>query len=206
MYHIMIIGYFMIHNHHVIIVAGLGNNVAALTWATRGWKRYGLTPHVFNAKWTEEEPELQLKLNRAIRLVDELTARGDKVSLLGNSAGSSFVVNLYAARIHKIHKVVINCGRIRTGGWLWFTFDQTTKHSPSLKESVVRSEKVIGSLTTADKKKILTMRPLFDEVVPWFTVPIPGTKNVVTPSVEHLLSIALHMTVFRSVIINFLQT
>lgn len=191
--------------HHVIIVAGMGNDVATLTWATRQWPRYGIIPHVFNAQWQTEEPEFQPKLDQCISLVDRFAVHGHTVSLIGNSAGSSFVINVFAARKNKIHRVVTNCGRLRTGGWPWFTFDQTTKYSPSLKESVLGSEKVIASLKPAEKKKIMTMRPLFDEIVPWFTVPISGAKNVITPSVEHVLSIALHMTLLRRSILGFLQ-
>lgn len=192
--------------HHVVIVPGLGNNIRALTWATNGWKRYGLIPHVFDARWKTEEPDLQPKLNRAIKLFDDLTSDGKTVSLVGNSAGSSFVLNLFAARKSTVHKVIINCGRIRTGGWPWFTFDQATEESPSFKESVLRSEKLLPSLSREDKKKILTLRPIFDEVVPPSTVPIIGARNEITPSIEHVMSIALQMSVLRSVIINFLQT
>lgn len=193
----------MSSKHHVIIVPGLGNNIAALMWSTKGWSRDRFIPHIFDARWKTEEPGLQPKLDRAIALVDELTAHGETVSLIGNSAGSSFVLNLFAARKNKIHKVIINCGRVRAGDWPWHTFAQATKDSPSFKESVLRSEKVISTLSKADKKKILTLRPLFDEVVPPYTVTIPGVTNIVIPSVEHVVSMSLYLTLFRGKIFDF---
>ena len=59
-------------------------------------------------------------------------------------------------------------------------------------------------LTNSDRKKILTLRPLFDEVVPPYTVPIQGARNEITPSIEHVISIALNMTLFKRKIINFI--
>ncbi len=194
----------MTSKHHVIIVPGLGNEINKHIWATNSWKSYGLIPHVFNPKWKIEEPELQPKLERAIDLIDNLTSCGESVSLIGNSAGSSFVLNCFGERKDKIHRVVVNCGRVRTGDWPWFTFHQATASSPSFKESVLRSEKLISKLSLTERKKILTLRPLFDEVVPPFTVPIEGATNKITPSIEHVVSISLNMTLFRGRIIKFL--
>jgi pimeloyl-ACP methyl ester carboxylesterase len=195
----------MTPEHHVIIVPGLGNGVKAHIWATNSWKNYGITPHVFDARWKIEEPDFQTKLVRAIDLVDKLTSEGKTISLVGNSAGSSFVMNLFGDRKNKIHRVVINCGRVRIGDWPWFTFDQATASSPSFKESVLRSERVISHLTRKDKQKILTLRPLFDEIVPPFTVPIDGANNEMTISVEHIVSIALNITLYRDKVLTFIK-
>jgi len=195
----------MLPEHHVIIVPGLGNGVHKHTWATEKWKNFGLIPHIFDAQWTINEPDLQPKLASAIDLVDELFSHENKISLVGNSAGSSFVLNVFNQRKDKIHKVIINCGRVRTGDWPWFTFRQATTSSSSFKESVLKSEKAILTLSWKDKKKILTLRPLFDEVVPYDTVPIDGAINEITPSIGHVLSIALNMTLFSGRIRKFLQ-
>jgi hypothetical protein len=191
--------------HHVIIVPGLGNGITRHQFATNYWKMFGIIPHIFDAKWTIEEPLFEPKLQKALTLVDDLTSTKYRVSLLGNSAGSSFVLNIFEKRKQHIHKVIINCGRVRTGDWPWFTFNQATSTSPSFKESVLRSEKIISSLSANDKEKILTLRPIFDEVVPPTTVPIIGAVNMITPSLEHSISIALNMTIFSNTIRKFIQ-
>lgn len=50
---------------------------------------------------------------------------------------------------------------------------------------------------------MLTFRPLFDELVPSSTVSVPGGTNVVLPTIEHILSISLAMTVFSKKIADF---
>ncbi len=191
--------------NHVIIVPGLGNDVNKHVWATKSWESRGITPHIFDPKWKIEEPEFQPKLDRAIDLVDNLVSQGKTVSLVGNSAGSSFVLNMFGARMNKIRRVVINCGRVRSGDWPWFTFDQATATSPSFKDSVVRAEALIPKISRADRQRILTLRPLFDEVVPPFTVPIKWATNEISPSVEHVLTIGLNMTLMSGRIIKFLR-
>lgn len=196
----------MAENIHVVIIPGLGNEIQKHVWATDRWRKFGIIPHVFDAKWKTEEKGLKKKLNEALSLVDSLIKTGKKVSIIGNSAGSSLAINILGERRGKIHRVVVNCGRVRTGDWPWFTFDQATASSPSFKESVLRSERIISELSVAERTKILTLRPLFDEVVPSFTVPIKGATNEIVPSVEHVLTIALTMTLFSGRIIKFLRS
>ncbi len=195
----------MVENVHVVIIPGLGNEIQKHIWAANRWRRSGIIPHVFDTKWKTEEKGLKKKLDDVLRLVDSLIITGKKVSIIGNSAGSSLAINILGERKRKIHRVVVNCGRVRTGNWPWFTFDQATASSPSFRESVLMSERVISELSVAERKRILTLRPLFDEVVPPFTVPIDGATNEITPSVEHVVTIALNMTLFSGRTIKFLR-
>ena len=190
--------------NHVIVIPGLGNNVRKHEWIMEGWKKFGIIPHVFDTKWKTEENGFQPKLDRALKLVDSLSNKTSRISIVGNSAGSSFALNIFDNRKKQIHKVIVNCGRVRDGDWPWFTFDQATKLSPSFKESVLRAQKIEKIFTNIDRKKILTLRPLFDEVVPSFTVSIPGAKNIIIPSIEHSLSIALNLTLFKKRLFSFI--
>ena len=190
--------------NHVIIIPGLGNNVPLHIWATNSWKKYGIIPHVFDARWKVEENGISEKLKRALKLVDSLVKPNSRISIVGNSAGSSFALNLFNERKKQISKIIINCGRVRDGDWPWFTFNQATAQSPSFKESVLRAQEIEKTLTKADRKKFSTLRPLFDEVVPPSTMSIHGATNVIVPSIEHGLSIALNMTLFKRQIINFI--
>lgn len=189
---------------HVIIIPGLGNAVAAHVWATSGWKQFGMIPHVFDAKWKVEENGFQEKLTQALALVDSLASKKSRISIVGNSAGSSFAINILAARKKVINKVIVNCGRVRDGDWPWFTFNQATASSPSFKESVLLAQQSEKLFTTKDRKKILTLRPIFDEIVPPSTIPIQGATNKITYSFEHALSISLNMTLFKKQIIDFI--
>lgn len=190
--------------HHIIVIPGLGNGVAKHEFALKGWRRYKIVPHVFDARWKTEEPDFEPKLRRALELIDSLAGKNTRISLVGNSAGSSFVLNIFAKRKTKIHRVIINCGRVRTGDWPWFTFNQATAVSPSFKQSVLMAQKAERTFLKTDRAKILTLRPVFDEVVPPNTVTIEGSTNEVLPSVEHIITIALAMTILKHKIINFI--
>jgi len=190
--------------NHVIVIPGLGNNVKKHEWIMEGWKKYGIIPHVFGTKWKTDENGFQQKLDQALRLIDSLTNKNAKISIIGNSAGSSFALNIFGERKQQINKVIINCGRVRDGDWPWFTFSQATKSSHSFKESVLRAQQLEKTFTNVDRKKILTLRPLFDEVVPPLTVPILGAKNEKMLTIGHSLSIALNLTLFKKRLINFI--
>lgn len=194
----------MVSINHVIIIPGLGNGVEKHERASNNWKKFGIIPHVFDAKWKIEENGFQPKLDRALKLVDSLSNKTSRISIVGNSAGSSFALNIFGERKKQIHKVIVNCGRVRDGDWTWFTFEQATETSPSFKESVLRAQELEKTYTKIDRQKILTLRPIFDEVVPPFTVPILGAKNIIIPSIEHSLSIALNMTLLKKRLINFI--
>jgi hypothetical protein len=161
-------------------------------------------PHIFDTRWRTEEKGFQEKRKRAIELVDSLTSKNNIISLVGNSAGSSLALNIFGMRKKQITKVVINCGRVRDGDWPWFNFNQATASSPSFRESVLQAQEMEKTLTPDDRIKIMTLRPLFDEVVPPFTVPIQGAQNNIIYSVEHSLSIALNLTLFRRQILDFI--
>jgi pimeloyl-ACP methyl ester carboxylesterase len=194
----------MLFNNHVIIIPGLGNGVSRHEWAVKDWGKYGIIPHVFDAKWRVEENGFQEKFDRALELIDSLPNKKTKIFIIGNSAGSSFALNIFSKRKKRINKVIVNCGRVRDGDWPWFTFDQATASSPSFKESVLMAQKIERAFTNEDRKKILTLRPIFDEVVPPSTVAIKGATNKVILSLEHSLSIALNMTLFIKQIIDFI--
>lgn len=139
--------------NHVIVIPGLGNNVKKHEWIMEGWKKYGIIPHVFGTKWKTDENGFQQKLDQALRLIDSLTNKNAKISIIGNSAGSSFALNIFGERKQQINKVIINCGRVRDGDWPWFTFSQATKSSPSFKESVLRAQQLEKTFTNVDRKK-----------------------------------------------------
>lgn len=191
--------------NHAIIIPGLGNDVGLISWITKSWETKGIVPHVIDAGWKTEEPLLQPKLVKAIALVDELFGMGKRVSIIGNSAGSSFAMNIFEARKEKIHKIVINCGRARTGDLPWFTFDQATSSSQSFKEACVKSEKIVNELSADDKRKMLTLRPSFDEIVPASTVVIDGANDQVIPLLGHSLTIGYNLTFGRGIIFSHIK-
>jgi hypothetical protein len=61
------------------------------------------------------------------------------------------------------------------------------------------------AMSKNQRGKVLTLSPLWDEIVPKSTTSLSGTSNRILPSVEHALTGFLGMTIFSPLIINFLK-
>lgn len=204
----------MPQQYSVIIVPGLGDRVEPTKWATNHWTKYNLTPIVHSVGWRGQAcpPKLQRrrgsfqeKLASLLKLIDRELALAHRVSLVGCSAGGSMAMNAYIARKKSIHRVVNVCGRLRVGETTGIrAFALHADPFPAFAESVRQCEGNLPKLSTADHRKIMTIRPIYDEVVPPDTVTVPGADNLIIPSLEHSLSIALSLTLFSSKITTFL--
>lgn len=193
----------MSQEHHIIFVPGLGGATFLFRRAAASWKKRGVTPHVFDPGWKDGEVLFKPKLKRLAGVVDTLHATGNRVSLIGTSAGGSAVINAFGERKDKIVKVVNVCGRLRAGKDVFPSLNMAAKTSPAFRDSVLMAEKRETGFSSRDRAKILTLRAAYDEIVPASTSPIEGARNIIVPSVEHMLSIALAMTVFSAPIISF---
>ncbi len=184
-------------DHEVLIVPGLGDRTNWLEWMARDWaQKYGinLQPHVM--PWSGNEQTFQPKLERFLTRIDSLTKEGRRVSLIGTSAGGSAVINAFTQRQNDLHKVVNVCGRLRTGGVAYPPLEHVAEKHPAFMESLYMLEEAEKSLDYDARQNILTVRPLFDEVVPVSTMTVEGACNVQIISVEHMINIATAMTIY----------
>lgn len=190
--------------HFLIIIPGLGDRASLLEFATRNWEqKYTIKTIVHPIPWQGTEQEFGLKLERLIAIIDTSIGNGYRVSLLGTSAGGSAVINAFAMRKGKIHRVINVCGRLRRGGNVSPTLEEASRKNKSFYDSVILCENNLNSLTPDEEKKILTFRPLFDELVPSSTVTVSGGMNILMPTIEHVLSISVAITVFANKIVDF---
>lgn len=189
----------------VIIIPGLGDRVKMTQWATRNWSKYGLEPIVFSANWYSDEI-LSEKLKRLLDQID--LYNGDKVSLIGCSAGASLALNAFIERKDSLNKVVSVCGRLKTGSQKGFrSLETRARKSKSFFDSVKLFEAKEHLLSPIDRSKIMTVRPMFgDELVPASTSTIEEAKNITVFTPEHTLSIYATLSLFSKSIIGFLKT
>ena len=197
----------MEQQHFIIFVLGLGDDSRGLGFLSNHWRKHGFTPKIFSFSWRDGK-KFQPKLERLLSLIDNLSQKGRLVSLVGTSAGGSAVLNAFQKRKNQIHRVVNICGRLRTGSTTGFrSFSSKTSSSPAFAESIKLFERREHLLSPADRAKIMTVRPAFgDELVPPDTVGITGSSNITIPSVEHVLSITLSLTLFSKKILCFLNS
>ncbi len=198
----------MANKHTIIFIPGLGDETTVLRLITRHWRMYGLEPVVYSVGWHDGEDSFRLKLARLEKMIDQLAKNGDRVSLVGTSAGGSAALNAFIERKNKVHRVINVCGRLRVGPTTGFrSFASKTKSSPAFAQSVRLCEQSIKRLAVADRKKIMTVHAMFgDELVPPETTIIEAAHNTQVPTMEHMVSIGAALTVFSKRLISFLIT
>ncbi len=191
--------------HRVIIIPGLGDEVKKISWATNHWRKHGLEPVVHSIGWHDGK-EFQSKLQTLVEMIDQFIQYGDRVSLVGCSAGGSAVLNAFIKRKDVVNRVINVCGRLRPGKQRGFrSFEKRTASSISFAQSVKLFESREDLLSDQDRQKIMTVRPFFgDELVPENTLVLGGAYNTVIPTIEHVFSIAMALTIFSRPLINFL--
>jgi pimeloyl-ACP methyl ester carboxylesterase len=191
----------------IVVVTGLGDDGKPTALATTGWKKQGLAPIIFVPRWDNNEG-VAPKLTKLRKLIDR-ESKGEKIFLLGISAGASLAMNAFIKRPNKVEKMVSVCGRLRLG-WSRDKIsrklqEETLKHL-AFKESVEMVEKNIEKLTEGDRKRILTISArLGDELIPLSTSQLAGAKNVFVSGLGHVLAIASAMTVEFEEIRRFLE-
>jgi hypothetical protein len=175
-----------------------------LRYLPRIWKQFGFDLIVFPIHWAEGS--FLPKLRKLVFHIDRLKKEGYDIYLMGQSAGGSAVLNAFSQRKKSIRKVVNVCGRLRKGKHVFPTLEQAAGKNRAFQESVLLFERLNeGKLMNVDKKKVLTLRPILDEVVPASTVPLQGATNLVLPVIEHSISGIAALTIFSHAIRAFLN-
>lgn len=188
--------------YNVILVPGLndGRLLIPFFWTTKFWGKQNVyvTKHI--VPWAKKE-SFDDKLQRLLDVIDLFTLDGSTVSLMGFSAGGSLVVSAYAKRKGKIDKVINVCGRVQSTK----AFTRGGRYLHAYKESVHAAMDALETLSLEEKKRILTIRPLYDAVVPVKTVSIAGANNIAIPSIFHVPSMAGMLLFGRKKMISFIQ-
>ena len=145
--------------------------------------------------------------DQLLGLIDVIYAEGHEISIIGCSAGGSAALNALLKRPGKVERAINVCGRLRRGRQKGFrSFESRTRSSKSFAQSVDFFEQHEESLSDEERKRVMTVRPLFgDELVPADTVSLSGACNIVIPSIEHVFSIYAALTIFSSRLCRFLK-
>lgn len=190
--------------HHVIYVPGLADDRKGYELLVGWWTVYGVIPHVHRVGWYDEERTFKPKLQRLLSIVDDLLDKGNIVSLVGGSAGGSAVLNVLFEQ-PKINAVVNICGRLRAGQNVSPSLEVASKKSAAFKDSVLVFESNEPDMKLSERRKVLNLIPVWDAVVPKTTVPLEGATNEIIPSVGHMLSGFLGLTLFSPLVMNFIH-
>ena len=189
--------------HLIIYVPGLGDTTASgRKFAIRLWKIYGISAVVHQLYWADKE-HFAPKLATLLSHIDESAAKGYRVSLVGESAGASAVMHAYAARHSTVHRVAHICGKLQGGESV---HPSTYSRNPAFAESMALLPSSIATLGRSHLLgRVLSVRPLVDKSVPLPDTIIAGIQTRTIPTVGHMASIALGITVFSWFLVGFLK-
>jgi len=193
----------MAKKHAIIYITGLGDHHPTLqSLAIKGWNIFrGISPELFQNNWSDKR-SFQEKRDRLLARIDELAGQGYIVSLVGTSAGASMALTAFALRKKDISGVVCICGKINRPESVSKAYYAA---NPAFKESMYQLGDRLKELNARDKRKIVSIHPLYDQTVPVKDTYIEGVKSSRIPTVFHVPSIALCLTIFSFVVVSFLK-
>lgn len=189
--------------HVIIYITGLGDhNPVAQEKAIKAWCFFGeIDVELFQNNWADKKPFSE-KLERLLSRIDQLNRDDYTVSLVGVSAGASMALTAFSLRKEKINGVVSLCGKINNARSVSRAY---YNQNPAFHTSLHRLKDRLSTLNSEDKEKIFSIYPLFDQTVPVRDMKIAGVRSRTIPTILHIPSIALGITVFSWIIIDFLK-
>lgn len=166
------------------------------------WRLSGVRARYFVADWADKHESYEHKLGRLTHLITSLHHKGYRVSLVGCSAGSSLALNAFAECRTMISSFVSICGMI--------------KHPKAVDEAVFAFNKAFkpsmlaaagneALLTRADRDKILIVRAGHDSYVPAEHGAIAQAHTTTLPTIGHVFTIFMAITIFRRRILRFVK-
>lgn len=188
--------------HHVIYLPGLGDSKThGQDDAIKRWEKYGLETHFFPLGWADKE-SFEPKFKRLLSKIDELLKTGDKVSLVGVSAGASAALNAYALR-SSLSSVVLICGKVNDPQSIG---ESVYLENPAFKQSVFAVKDSLAQLNPAQIKRIMSIHPLRDQSVPVPDTIIKGALEKTVPVIGHIFGIFFTIVFKGKLIAKFIKS
>jgi hypothetical protein len=187
---------------HIIYVPGLGDRkVAGQRAAIRTWRWWGVEPELFQMNWGDKEAWAP-KFKRLLARIDELSADGTPVGLVGASAGASAIINAYAARKDQLVGVISIAGKINRPEVIGARY---RRNNPAFITSAQACAEALKTLTKADRQHILSHYAVLDGIVYKADSRVPGAHNRITPTIGHVPTIATQLLFGSPIFLRFLK-
>lgn len=181
---------------HIIYLPGFGDNYDTgrrfLLWC---WRIFGITTEFVPMCWDSNESykEKHARVNDAID-----RAKKKRVVIIGESAGGSMAVAIYAQRYNDLFKVMTICGKNSNPASVAPRL--YLKH-PAFRESMRATESSLKKIDSNMLHRFVPFYPLYDGVIPYDEAVIPGCKVVRLFSSGHFFTIFLALTIYSSYLV-----
>lgn len=188
--------------HIVLYVPGLGDHrLDGRRKLLSLWHYRGIQIEISAKEWTVDH-SWEFKLKRLVATIDRLHGPNTSISLIGESAGASAVLQALRLRQDKLNAVILLCGKSQ---YPERVAPRLYRKNPALRDAMIGSQAVVDTLTASEKSKILNLHPLLDPIVPVWETKIPGVKNARIPSIGHATSIIVGMSLWSWRIVSFIR-
>lgn len=186
----------------VIYIPGLGDPNNGEKALLKIWSFYQLEVIYHPLYWNDNRPFI-VKLNEVIDLIERVAINDTVVSLVGISAGASAVLNVFAEKKESINKVVCICGKINNPNTI---SPKRFEINPSFKESLDLLPSSLNRLDMEDRKRIFSLHPIYDGLVPIKDTFIEGANNKLMFSAGHAASIVYADTIHSYLIAKYIKS
>lgn len=182
---------------HIIYIPGLGDRYDPIRrTCLRLWRFYGVRVTMVPMRWTSSEtyPDKRARVEEIMHL-----HAGEKVLLMGESAGGSMALATYAKHTDVLAGLVTLCGKnthpdnVSPGIY---------RRNPAFRDSMLQAEAAAAQLPRAERGNFVSVVPWYDPVVPVSDTMLPDCQKVTLPAVGHLVSILCMLTVFAPIIVH----
>lgn len=176
--------------HYIIYIPGLGDSYDGLRrFLLFFWRIYGVKVEHVPVKWYDGK-SYQEKYKRVAAAVQNAQALGYTVSVMGESAGGSMAMNIFA-RNESIHRLISLCG---VNSYKTPISPRIFERGPAFKESVsILNASQAGAIKRV--QQITSITALYDETVPIKSNIIPSARRVTVWSIGHLITIVLCLSI-----------
>lgn len=183
--------------NYIIYIPGLGDSYDHFRKkALRTWSVYGVKTQLLPMVWYDSQP-YEEKYQQASKTISELIKSGARVSLVGESAGGSMAINLFAAN-PKIDRLITIAGvNMPTAP----VARQTLQKGPAFAVSRQRLHESLPMISSERRRNIYTLSALGDNVVRFRYSVIPGAHVRRVWSFGHLFTITLCLTLLSGYIV-----
>lgn len=175
---------------HILYIPGLGDSYDRYRkQALRLWSLFGVDAQLIPMNWYDGL-SYERKFKQASDVIVQLAKAGERVTLVGESAGGSMAINLFAA--HPEVACLITIAGVNKATTP--VISKTLRRGPAFATSRQRLADALPKIPDRRRQNIHTLSGLIDNVVASPFSIIPGTNRRRVWSIGHVSTIALCLT------------
>lgn len=177
--------------HHVIYIPGIDDDTGSVqSRLVSLWRFQGVQPTTFVIAWAGENNYDVRKLELS-QLIKNLSSGGNKVSLVGASAGGCAVLNEYLSEPDKLTSVAMICPKLINADNIG---EKIVAQNPAFKQAMVELQVKLKDLTEPAKFKLVNFISPSDGLVSYHDSSILGVKEIRLPALKHSFAIVYALT------------